>query len=216
MKTNVYNQTGETVNTVELASQIFDRAKVSPEVVHLVAVAALANARQPIAATKTRGMVRGGGKKPWKQKGTGRARVGSIRSPLWRGGGIIFGPTPARNFSKKVNRKTKRLGMFSLLTDRAREERILVLDNLELAAGKTRELNEKLKSLGKLLKGRNILLIVPTKQEKLARASRNLPNVKLSLANNLNVIDLLWAETIIILQNALPVLEQTYLKTAAK
>lgn len=216
MKTNLINQTGESIGQVELPPKMFEVSKVKPAVVQLVVIANLANARHPIAATKTRGLVRGGGKKPWKQKGTGRARVGSIRSPLWRGGGIIFGPTPQRNFSKKVNRRTRRLAMFAVLSDRAAAEQIAVLENLDLAEGRTKELLAKLKAIPSLAAARRIVLVLPAKQEKLQRAAGNLQSLRVCLANNLNILDLLWAEKIVILKAALPILKQTYLKAEAE
>ncbi len=209
---SVYNQAGqETGEKLELPAAIFARSAVKPAVVQFVAAAMLANLRTSTAATKTRGQVRGGGKKPWKQKGTGRARAGSIRSPLWRGGGVVFGPTVERNYSKKVNRKTKRLGLFAVLSSRAQEGRLAVMDNLELSSGKTRELVAKLAALGTILKGKRILIITAEKPEALQRAARNLPEVKLCLAKNLNLLDLLWSESIIVLKNALPVMTKTYL-----
>ncbi len=200
----IYNQKGEaTGEKVELNPKIFGIAKIKPEVVHFVATALQANMRQPIASTKTRGEVRGGGKKPWRQKGTGRARAGSIRSPLWRGGGITFGPLKNRNFSKKINRKTRTLGILSVLTDKAKEDRILLIDNLEVPSGKTKEFKTKLDNLATLQKGRKFLLIIRAKDEQIERAARNLSNVKVCVASNLNILELLWADGLIILKDAL-------------
>ena len=215
-KVSVYNQLGEeTGATVELDPRIFEIAKIKPAVIHEVVVARLSNMRRGTASTKTKGEVRGGGKKPWKQKGTGRARAGSIRSPLWRGGGIIFGPLPGRNFYKKVNKKVNRLSIFSILTDKSREGQLLVLDNFELEAGKTKEFSQKLDVLAKKFKwvGKKTLVIVPARAEKLQRAAANLPNAKVRGASDLNILDLLEAH-VIILKDALPVIEKTYLKTA--
>lgn len=207
----IYNQKGEpTGEKVELNPKIFGVAKIKPEVVHFVVTALQANQRAPIAATKTRGEVRGGGRKPWKQKGTGRARAGSIRSPLWRGGGVTFGPRIERNFRKKVNRKVRRLGFFSVLTDKAKENRLIVVENLELTAGKTQELKSVLKKLPSLENGRKLLLLLPRADAKLERAARNLPNVKVSLANNLNLLDLLWADLLIVFREALSIIEKSY------
>lgn len=208
----IYNQKGEpTGEKVELNPRIFGLPAVKREAVHFVTTAMLASRRRPWASTKTRGQVRGGGKKPWKQKGTGRARAGSIRSPLWRAGGITFGPTSQRNFAIKVNRKIKRLGIFSALTDHARAGCVFVLDKLELPEGKTRELAQNLKHLGSFVSGRKLLFLTAQKQEKLMRAGRNLPNLKVQTAGNLNILDLLNADSIIILKDVLPVLEKTYL-----
>src|SRR3989344_4119277 len=169
VKVAVYNQSGEeTGATVDLNPRIFEIKELKPWVLHQVVTAKLSNMRRATARTKTKGEVRGGGKKPWKQKGTGRARAGSIRSPLWRGGGIIFGPTEGRNFYKKVNKKLNRLAFFSVLTDRVKSEQLLVVDNIELQEAKTKELSRKLEILMKKMKpaGKNILIITPGKQEK--------------------------------------------------
>ncbi len=214
MKLPVYNQSAqESGQQIELNPAIFDIQKVRSDLVQLVAVAQRANGRQGTVSTKTRGEVRGGGKKPWKQKGTGRARVGSIRSPLWRGGGIIFGPRPERNFSKKVNKSTKRLGMFTVLTQRTKDRKLIILENLELEKPKTRELKDKLANFGKFLEAKKLLLVLPSRNENLVRAARNLPNVKTIRADSLNVLDLLNADGILILKEAVPVIEKTYLKS---
>jgi len=214
VKVAVYNQSGEeTGATVDLNPRIFEIKELKPGVLHQVVTAKLSNMRRATARTKTKGEVRGGGKKPWKQKGTGRARAGSIRSPLWRGGGIIFGPTEGRNFYKKVNKKLNRLAFFSVLTDRVKSEQLLVVDNIELQEAKTKELSRKLEILMKKMKpaGKNILIITPGKQEKLSRASANLPHVKVLTASNLNILDLLRANSIIVPKDALPQIEKTYL-----
>ncbi len=211
IKVPVYDETAQNIGEAELNPKVFGIQKIKSDTIHFLVNAYLSNRRQPIASTKTRGEVRGGGKKPWKQKGTGRARHGSIRSPLWRGGGITFGPRSNRNFSKKVNRRTKRLGIFSALSDKAAEGRVVILENLAVDSPRTKELLEKLNNLKDILKGRKILLVVPQKEEKVARAARNLAYIKVSLANNLNLFRLLWADNLVILKNALPIIEKTYL-----
>lgn len=214
-KVKLYNPSGEATAEVELNSKIFGVEKVKPEVVHQVVVGKLANMRAPIASTKTRGKVRGGGKKPWQQKGTGRARAGSIRSPLWRGGGITFGPTSARNFARKINKPMQRLAIFAALTAKAKENKIFVIDRLELAEPKTKELLVKLQDLSKKMSDLTgkILMIVPDKEEKLMLASRNLPKVKMARADRLNILDILNATSVIIFKDALPVMEKMYLRT---
>ena len=215
MKLPVYNQSGqESGQQIELNAAIFDIPEVRTDLVQLVAVAQRANSRQGTVSTKTRGEVRGGGRKPWKQKGTGRARVGSIRSPLWRGGGIIFGPRPERNFLKKVNKGTKRLGMFTVLTQKAQTGKIIILENLELEKPKTRELKDKLENFGKLLAAKKLLLVLPGRNENLVRAARNLASVKTIRADSLNVLDLLDADGVLILREAVPIIEKTYLGNA--
>ena len=211
MKTAIYKETGEAAGTVELSSALFESRKISSSAIHQIVVSILANARNVVGSTKTRGEVRGGGKKPWKQKGTGRARHGSIRSPLWRGGGITFGPRSNRNFSKKINRKTKHMGLLTVLTEHAAEDKVLVVEDLS-SSGKAKELSLKLQKLGELKKSRRLLLVIPAKDESISRASRNLPDVRICLANNLSMLDLLWAEAIVILSGSLPILEKTYSK----
>lgn len=217
VKLPVYNQLGEkTAEEIELPSKIFALPKIKPQVVHSVVVAALSNCRRPIASTKTRGEVRGGGKKPWQQKGTGRARAGSIRSPLWKGGGIIFGPRPDRNFYKKINRKVRRLGLFSVLSDKAKNNQIVILDNLE-TTGKTKDFISRLNKLREKFAnlGKGVLIILASKDEKLLRSARNLQEVGICLAYNLNILELLKSNGLIILKDALPVIEKTYLKAVS-
>ena len=212
-KLPLYNQTGESVGTVEANDKIFGKPKfrTDTDVVHQVVVAQEANARRPIAHTKTRGEVRGGGKKPWKQKGTGRARAGSIRSPLWRGGGVTFGPRKNRNFAKKVNRQMKRLAMSLVFSELAGEKRLFVIDNMEIAKPKTRELFEKIENLrAKLGLGRKVLLLVPERQEALLKAARNIVNLELKDARNVNIIDLLRANSVVMTKDSLPAVEKLY------
>ena len=147
----VYNVKAEKVREVDLNPAVFG-VEVKESVVHQVAVAQRANARTAIAHTKTRGEVRGGGAKPWRQKGTGRARHGSNRSPIWVGGGITFGPRKDRNFSQKVNKKMKRKALFMCLANKANENLLFLLDKLVLEDGKTREMVDVLKSLKKVLR----------------------------------------------------------------
>ena len=214
MKVKIYNQSGEASGaSIELDPKIFELAKTRPELVHQVAVSMLANRRNVVASTKTRGEVRGGGKKPWQQKGTGRARVGSIRSPLWRGGGVTFGPRPGRNFRKTVDEKMKRLSLVSVLTDRAKAQRLYVLDKFEITAGKTKEFAKKIAELQKKLNigSKKVLLVLPDKQEKIILAARNLPKVLVRDAGNLNLLDLLGVEYILLVREVLPILEKRFL-----
>ncbi|MDO8584242.1 MAG: 50S ribosomal protein L4, partial [bacterium] len=141
---SLYNQQGKDIGTVELSDVIFG---VKPEaaLVHEVSVAMRANKRRPVASTKTKGEVRGGGKKPWAQKGTGRARQGSIRSPNWVGGGIAFGPNSERNFEVKINKKAKRKALFMALSDKLNDKRIIVVDQITVEPAKTKTAAEMLK-----------------------------------------------------------------------
>jgi large subunit ribosomal protein L4 len=214
MKTSVYNQKGEIVGDVELNSKIFE-VKANT---HLMAEAVRtqrSNARGGNAHTKTRAEVSGGGKKPWKQKGTGRARAGSNRSPIWRHGGVTFGPRSTRNWELKMNKKAKTQALFMSLTDKASEKQFIVIDQIALDQAKTKEFVKMFTGLQGTLKsiGKKQLLITPKKDDKISRSSRNLKSVKLVSANSLNIIDIMTAETLIVLKDSLPVIEKTYLKS---
>ena len=213
MKVSVYNQKGEVVGDVELNSKIFD---VKPNQ-HLLAEAVriqLSNSRQGTANTKTRGEVAGGGKKPWKQKGTGRARAGSIRSPIWRHGGVTFGPRAQRNWALKINKKAKTQALFMSLSDKAKENQFIVVDSINLEQPKTKEFLKVFGALDKSIKtfGKTQLLVMPRKEEKVSRGSKNIKSVHYVLANSLNLIDVIKAGSIVVLKDSLPIIEKTYLK----
>lgn len=215
MKVSVYNQKGEVVGDVELNSKIFD---VKPNI-HLLAEAVRiqqSNARGGLAHTKNRGEVSGGGKKPWKQKGTGRARVGSIRSPIWRHGGITFGPRSTRNWELKINKKAKTRALFMSLSDKVKENQFIVVDQIVLDNPKTKDFVKVFNTIktGAKLSGKKQLLVTPKKDDKLVRSSRNLREVTSILASSLNILDVLKADTMIVLKDSLPVIEKTYLKTS--
>jgi len=208
IKVKVYNSEGKEVGEEKLKPEIFE-IKVSPDLVQQAVVTQLANKRLVLAHTKNKGEVRGGGRKPWKQKGTGRARVGSIRSPLWRGGGVIFGPRKNRNFKLKINKKAKRKALFMVLTDKVKEKKLVILDKFGLAKIKTKEF---LKILSKLPVKNTILVVLPKQDEKILKSSQNLPYVNCLLADSLNVYDILRHEYLLILKDSLAVIEKTYLK----
>ncbi|MDP4001053.1 MAG: 50S ribosomal protein L4 [bacterium] len=211
MKTQVYNQTGEAVSEMDLNPKIFGIEKIDVGLVHQALRTQRNNARSAIANTKNRGQVSGGGKKPWKQKGTGNARAGSIRSPLWKGGGVTFGPTNARNFSLGMNRQAFRKALFTVLTDKLNEKKIIVIDNFK-TTNKTKELAASLKELSKKVGlGKKYVLILDKYNPELERAANNLSFVKILTANNLNIFDLLKYDPIVI-KDAIPVIEKTYLK----
>ena len=214
MKTSVYNQSGQAVGEIELNQKVFGMKNIKPEVVHQVVTSMLSSARNVVASSKTKGEVRGGGKKPWQQKGTGRARAGSSRSPLWRGGGITFGPRSNRNFERKINKKEKTIGLFSVLSDKIKDGKLVVVDNLELSAPKTKELAAKLKDLqGKISGlGRKLTIVISDKQKALVRAGKNLPNVTILSASSLNILQLISSHGIIVMQDALPIIEKIYLR----
>ena len=207
-KINVYNMEGKVVSERELAPKLF-AVKINESLVHLAVEAQEANSRVAAGHSKTRGEVRGGGKKPWKQKGTGRARHGSIRSPIWRGGGITFGPQSDRNFSKKLNRKSKKTALAMALTDKAQSSGIVALDALAMDAGKTKAMAGMLK---KLPVGRKILLVLPKSDAMAVRASRNLKNLWTVTASALNLVDVLKADTVVAPVATLDLLEKGYSK----
>jgi len=193
MKTKVYNIKNETVGEIELPERIF-AVRWNPDLVHQVLLVKRANRRRPVAHTKTRAEVKGGGRKPWRQKGTGRARHGSIRSPLWRGGGVTFGPLKERVYEKKINRKMVKGALYSALSKKLADGELKVIDALKVNTHKTKELYEILKNLQAI----NALL-VPAKEVKLIyRACANLPQAKCLAADSLNVEDILKHKNVLI------------------
>ncbi len=231
MKTNLYNQSAEVIGDVELPDKIFGVA-MNVELVKQVLDAQSANSRQVIAHTKDRAQVRGGGRKPWKQKGTGRARHASIRSPIWKGGGVAFGPTKERNFEKKINKKMKRLALFMALSSKIIDKELIVLDGLKFDVPKTkaganvmkvlsaklnnqREVNPDAGGSGLRLKRRrkkmdSILFVTPNQDKTTLRAFNNLPFVNMLSADSLNIKDVLSKKYLVLLQDAVPVIEKTF------
>lgn len=205
-KVNVYNSKGKVVSSKDLKDELF---AVTPNIalIHQVVETQMANARLPLAHTKTRGEVSGGGRKPWKQKGTGRARHGSIRSPLWVGGGITFGPRKDRNWTKKLNKKMKQKALYMCLSDKVLNEKLVLLDTLNVEQVKTKEIKAILSSLPVEKK---VLIVLDKQDQNIVKASKNLDNVKIILADSLNCVDLLKYPTVIILESAVEVIENTY------
>lgn len=212
MKIKVYNQSAEFAHDLELSDKIFG-VKTNPELLHQAVVAQMANERQVLADTKDRSEVRGGGKKPWKQKGTGRARVGSSRSPIWIGGGVTFGPTSDRNFSKKINKKMKQKAIFMALSDKAANNNLVILDALQMTEFKTKQFNEILLACEtKVLNTdrRNILVINESKDEKVRYSARNLKGVEIINLENINVVDLIKYKNLLLTEAAVKILEERY------
>jgi large subunit ribosomal protein L4 len=212
LKIKVYNQTAEVTKDLELDAKIFG-VKPSNELLHQVAIAQQANARQVLAHTKDRSEVSGGGKKPWKQKGTGRARVGSSRSPLWIGGGVTFGPTKDRNFKQKINQKMKQKAMFMALSDKVTTNALVVLDNLQFSEYKTKKFNTLLTALEKKVLNndrRDILIINDAKSEEMQYSGRNLAGVKIINLENINLLDLLNYRNLLLTEQAVKILEKRY------
>ncbi|MEA2609638.1 MAG: large subunit ribosomal protein [Chloroflexota bacterium] len=204
-KIDVYDRTGKSVGSVELSDVLF-AAPVNAAVLHQVVTAQLAGRRTGTHDTKTRGEVRGGGKKPYRQKGTGRARQGSTSAPHYRGGGAVFGPHP-RSYEQRLPRKMKRLALRGALTAKLGDEAIRIIDTFGLEQIRTRDLAGVLRALE--LTGR-ILVVAPGRDETLELSARNLPSVEIILADSLNVVDLLNADTVLIEQPSLARMQEVY------
>ncbi len=209
MNVDVYNQSGEKIGATRVSSEIFG-VKPKPELIHQVVNAMRANLRKPLAHTKTRGEVRGGGKKPWRQKGTGRARAGSIRSPLWRGGGITFGPRKERVYKKKINKKVKKLALKMALSDKVLNKKIIVLGGIKLSAIKTKEFKKVVDQLP--IKNKKTIFLYQKKELSMIKAARNMANFKTSSIESLNLIDLLKNEYLLITKETLKELEKKFQK----
>lgn len=206
MKTDIFDIKNNKVGEIDLPERIFG-VKWNADLVHQAFVAQLANRREPLAHAKGRGEVRGGGKKPWKQKGTGRSRHGSIRSPIWKGGGVTFGPTKEKNFSKKINTKMKRLAIFAVLSRKAKDGDIKVVENFNSIENKTKNWNIFLKGLVDL---RSKALLIPSAENNINKAVSNIKNAGAISPKSLNVFDLLKAKNIIMEQGAVKEIENHY------
>ncbi len=202
-KVVVYDTKGEKTKELKLDPEIFDK-KINERLLFEVTQAYLSNRRQATAKTKKRGEVSGGGRKPWRQKGTGRARTGSIRNPLFRGGGIIFGPTGEQNYKKVIPQKKRKAALLSALSSKAGKDQILIVGKLEFKKPKTRDLID---ILSKLPVEGQILLVISEKDFNLAKSASNIPNVYVTLASNLNALEILGADRIIFVKDSLEKLE---------
>ncbi len=200
----VFDMSGKETGSIELDENIFG-IEVNMHVMHQAVVQYLANQRQGTKSAKTRAEVRGGGRKPWRQKGTGRARQGSIRSPQWRGGGVVFAPKP-RDFSIKLNKKVKRLALKSALTTRVQDEKLIVLEELNLPQIKTKEMQKVFNNLN-ITKG---LVVLEEGNLNVILSTRNIPNIKTSAVNTINVHDILKYETFIVTKKALEKIQEVY------
>jgi large subunit ribosomal protein L4 len=204
-QTTIYDKTGKDVGSLELSDELF-AAPVNAAVLHQVVTAQLAGRRTGTADTKTRGEIRGGGKKPYRQKGTGRARQGSTNAPHYRGGGTVFGPHP-RSYEQRLPRKMKRMALRGALTAKFGDEAIKVIDAFGLEAIRTKDLAGVLKALDAT--GR-VLVVAPARDQTLELSARNLPTVEVILADSLNVVDLLKADLILIEQPSLARMQEVY------
>lgn len=207
-KVKVYNQTGQEVSERELNPAIFE-VKANQALVHRVATALQANVRQVLAHTKGRGEVRGGGRKPRKQKGTGQSRQGSTRSPIWVGGGIAFGPTKERNFGLKINRAERQKALVMVLSDKVANNKFVIVDSLVFPESKTKLIAAMLKTLPV---SRRVLVVAEPENKNIQKMVRNLVGVEPISVKSLNIVDLLNNETVVISQPAIEMLEKIYSK----
>jgi large subunit ribosomal protein L4 len=210
MEFPLYNQNAEQVGTIELADGIFG-LPMNQDLLYQVVTSQISNKRQVLAHTKGRGEVRGGGKKPWRQKGTGRARHGSIRSPIWRGGGITGGPSKEANFKKEINKKMMQKALKVALSSKVRDGQLIVLDSITLSQPKTKEVAVIMKKFTTIL-GRlnNILLVTPSDSLAFYKSARNLPYLNTIEARNLNPLALLEANRVILSKDSVSAIEKQW------
>ena len=203
-KVAVYNMEGKEVDSMELNDAVFG-VEVNEHLVHMAVLQMLANKRQGTQKAKTRSEVRGGGRKPWRQKGTGHARQGSTRSPQWTGGGVVFAPVP-RDYSFKLNKKEKRAALKSALTSRVAENKIIVLDELKLGEIKTKKFVEVMNNL----KVQKALVVLEDMDINVIASAKNIPTVKTAQINELNVFDVLKYDTVVVTKAAAQTIEEVY------
>ena len=200
----VYDIEGKEVETLELNDSVFG-VEINEHLMHLAVVGQLANSRQGTQSAKTRSEVSGGGRKPWRQKGTGHARQGSTRSPQWTGGGVVFAPTP-RDYSFKMNKKEKRIALKSALTSRVNEGKLIVVDELKLEAPKTKEFAKVMANL----KANKALVVLSENDANVVKSAKNIPTVKTALTNTINVYDILKYDTVVVEKAAVETIEEVY------
>lgn len=200
----VYNMSGAEVGTIELSDAVFG-VEINEHVMHLAVKQYLANQRQGTQSARTRSEVSGGGKKPFRQKGTGRARQGSIRAPQWTGGGVVFAPKP-RDYSIKLNKKERRLAIKSALTTKVNESKLIVLDSFELDEIKTK----KFVAVMNNLKAEKALVVLNEKNDNVIKSANNVPTVKTALTNTINVYDILKYDTLVLTQDAVATIQEVY------
>lgn len=201
---SVFNMEGKEVGTIELSDAVFG-AKINEHLVHMAVVQQLANKRQGTQKAKTRSEVSGGGRKPWRQKGTGHARQGSIRAPQWKGGGVVFAPVP-RDYSFKMNKKEKRAALKSVLTDKVQNSNLIVLDELKFDEIKTKNFVRVMNNL----KVDNGLVVIADNDKNVVMSARNLEKVNTTLVNTINVYDIMKAKTVVLTKDAVAKIEEVY------
>ena len=203
-KVSVYNMEGKEVDTIDLSDAVFG-VEVNEHLVHMAVVQYLANKRQGTQKAKTRAEVSGGGRKPWRQKGTGHARQGSTRAPQWTGGGVVFAPVP-RDYSFKMNKKEKRAALKSALTSRVQENKLIVLDELRFDEIKTKNFKAVIDNLNVA----KAYVVINENDEKVVLSARNLPNVQTALTHTINVYDIMKGGTVILTKDAAKTIEEVY------
>ena len=201
---SAYNMEGAQVGTIELSDSIF-AVPVNEHLVHQAVVAQLANKRQGTQKAKTRSEVRGGGRKPWRQKGTGHARQGSIRAPQWTGGGVVFAPVP-RDYEVKMNKKERRAALKSALTSKVQDNKLVVVDSLALAEAKTKEMQKVLTNL----KADKALVVTADDDQKVVLSARNIADVQTATVNTINVYDVMKHNTVVVTKDAVASIEEVY------
>ncbi len=206
MKATLYNQQGEELKKIELPEEVFN-LDINLDLVHQVAVCQASNRRQGSAHTKDRSEVSGGGKKPWRQKGTGRARHGSIRSPLWKGGGVTFGPRSEKNYEKIVPKKMRKKALLMVLSGKIRDKELIFIDKIHPE-------NEKTKSMKKIIDNfsvnSSLLILTPEKNEKIILGTRNIPKTEAMPVKNINVIDLLSFKYLFMTEDSIKVIQEIF------
>lgn len=218
IKVSVYNQKAEKKGDLDLVSKVFGQ-EMNEALVHQAVLAQMGNERQVLAHTKDRSEVRGGGKKPWRQKGTGRARVGSNRSPIWIGGGVTFGPRSDRNFSKDINRKMKQKALLIALSDKVSTDSFVVLDKIQMEEYKTKVFNEMVTNLEEKVikkdensKKRSVLIVTSEKDDKVKISANNLSGIKVINLSNINIVDLLKYKNLVVTEDCVKKIEEKYAK----
>ena len=208
MKASIYNQEGKEIEKSEIESSIFD-LELNDSLVHQVVVSQMSNRRQGSAHTKSRGDVSGGGKKPWRQKGTGRARHGSIRSPLWRGGGVTFGPKNIKDYKKVIPKEMKRKALFMALSAKAKDRELFVIDSLKVKDHKTKTVKKIIDSFN--FSG-SVLIVLPSYDKNIVLGSQNLVKVETIPAQNITALEILSFKNIVLTKEAISVIKETFVK----
>lgn len=201
---SVYNMEGKEVGKMDLNDAVFG-VEINEHLVHMAVVQSLANKRQGTQKAKTRSEVSGGGRKPWRQKGTGHARQGSTRAPQWKGGGVVFAPTP-RDYSFKLNKKEKRAALKSVLTSRVQDNKLIVLDELKFDAIKTKDFKKVMDNL----KVEKAMVVIGGQDENVILSARNLPTINTAVAENINVYDILKGDTLVLTKDAVAKIEEVF------